>query len=446
MTSLLQRYTQATRAELPAVVWSFLYFFSLLSGYYVLRPIRDEMGLQLGPGVLQELFTWVFLSMLALVPVFGWLTRTFPRRQLLPWLYGFFVVNLLAFSVVFDAGGHQSPLLARVFFVWVSVFNLFVISVFWSFMADLFDTGQARRFYGVISAGGTLGALVGPTLTALLVEPLGPHRLMWVSAGLLALAVVAILRLRAWARAQGATGRTADDGERQALQGGVFSGLVDVVRSPYLLALCAFLLGYTLLSTFLYFLSAELIPKVVTGSLARTRLLAQVDLAVNVLALLLQLLAFKGLIQRLGIRFMLGLLPVVSIVGFAVLALSWPAIAVLVGFGVLRRAGEYALTKPARETLYNVLPPAQKYRAKNVIDTLVHRTGDTASAWLFAGLRGLQLGSAQIAWLSCGLAVGWWAVSQRLGARAQALQAQADAAAQAGARAPAAAPVSSAPC
>lgn len=425
MTSLILRYTQATRDELPAVVWSFVYFFSLLAGYYVLRPIRDEMGLQLGPGVLQELFTWVFLTMLVLVPVFGYLTRTFPRRQLLPWLYGFFMVNLLVFSVVFDAGGNQSPLVAKVFFVWVSVFNLFVISVFWSFMADLFDTGQAKRFYGVISAGGTLGALTGPSITALLVESLGPHRLMWVSAGMLGLAVVAILRLRVWAKARGATGQAADSGEREALKGSVFSGLVDVVRSPYLLALCVFLLCYTLLSTFLYFLSAEAIPKVVSNSLDRTRLLAQVDLAVNVLALVLQLVAFKGLIQKLGTRFTLGLLPIVSVVGFAVLALTWPAILVLVVFGVLRRAGEYALTKPARETLYNVLPAEQKYRAKNVIDTLVHRTGDTASAWVFAGMRGLQLTSPQIAWLSCGVAVGWWWVSQSLGARAQAMQAQA---------------------
>ena len=439
--SLLLRTTQATREELPAVAWSFVYFFALLAGYYVLRPIRDEMGLQLGPGVLQELFTWVFVAMLGLVPVFGWLTRRFPRRQLLPWLYGFFMANLLAFSFVFDAGGNQGPALARVFFVWVSVFNLFVVSVFWSFMADLFDTGQAKRFYGVVAAGGTLGALTGPSITAWLVAPLGPHRLMWVSAAFLGLAVVAILRLRAWARRRGvasARDTAEDDGERQALQGSVFSGLVDVVRSPYLLSLCVFLLGYTLLSTFLYFLSAELIPTVVTDSLARTRLLAQVDLAVNVLALLLQLVAFKRLIVRLGTRFVLGLLPVVSVVGFAVLALAWPALVALVAFGVVRRAGEYALTRPARETLYNVLPPAQKYRAKNVIDTLVHRTGDTASAWLFAGLRGLQLTSPQIAWLSCAIAVGWWAVSQSLGSRAQALQARA--------AEPPTPPVSSAPC
>ena len=425
MTFLTLRPAEATREELPALAWSFLYFFSLLAGYYVLRPIRDEMGLQLGPKALQELFTWVFVAMLVLVPVFGWLTRLVPRRQLLPWLYGFFVLNLLAFAWVFDAGGQQGPVLARVFFVWVSVFNLFVISVFWSFMADLFDTGQAKRFYGFISAGGTLGALTGPTLTATLVEWIGPQWLLRVSAGFLCVAVIAILRLRAWARATGAAGRAVDPGEHEAMKGSIFSGLVDVVRSRYLLSLCVFLLCYTLLSTFLYFLSAEAIPKAVTNSLERTKLLAQVDLAVNVLALVLQVVAFKGLITRLGTRFVLGLLPLVSVVGFVVLALAWPALWALVAFGIVRRAGEYALTKPARETLYNVLPPDQKYRAKNVIDTLVHRTGDTASAWIFGGLRGLSLTAPQIAWTSAVIAVGWWWVSQSLGRRAQALQAEA---------------------
>lgn len=425
MKSLLLRTSRATVQELGAVVWSFVYFFALLAGYYVLRPIRDEMGLQLGPGVLQQLFTWVFLAMLLLVPAFGWLTRRFPRRQLLPWLYAFFALNLVGFHMAFEAGGVQRPVLAQVFFVWVAVFNLFVISVFWSFMADLFDTSQAKRLYGFISAGGTLGALAGPLLTASLVRPLGARPLLLVSAGFLGVAIVAILRLRAWARRTGATGQGADGGEQHGLKGSVFGGLVDVLRSPYLRGLCVFLLGYTVLSTFLYFLGAEVIPKAISDSAERTQLLAQVDLAVNVLALVLQLLAFKGLITRLGVRFVLGLLPVVSIVGFVVLAASWPALGVLVAFGIVRRAGEYALTKPARETLFNVLPPEQKYKAKNVIDTLVHRTGDTASAWAFTGLRALDATSVQIASLSALLAGGWWWVSQSLGRRAEALQGEA---------------------
>ncbi len=424
MNTFLQKIAKATPAELSAVLWSFVYFFSLLAGYYVLRPIRDEMGLQLGAGVLQQLFSAVFVSMLLLVPLFGWLNRRFARWQLLPWLYAFFACNLLGFYAVFAATGEQSPMVARVFFVWAAVYNLFVISVFWSFMADLFDTEQAKRLYGFISAGGTLGALCGPVITASLVGGLGARGLLLVSAGFLGVAVVAITRLRhqaAQISVARAAGVQADDGEQAPLQGGAWSGLVDVLRSPYLLGICLFLFCYALLSTFLYFLSAEMVPKAVSDTTERTRLLAQIDLAVNVLTLLLQLLAFRGLITRLGTRVVLALLPALSVVGFAALA-SYPLLAVLVVFGVLRRAGEYALSKPARETLFNVLPPEQKYKAKNVIDTLVHRTGDTSSAWIFTGLRSLGLNAVQIAWLSVPVAAGWLAVALSLGRRAERLQ------------------------
>ncbi|MGY4830436.1 NTP/NDP exchange transporter [Sphaerotilaceae bacterium SBD11-9] len=420
MTTWLLRRTRATPQELAAVLWSFSYFFALLAGYYVLRPIRDEMGLQLGARALQELFTAVFAVMLLLVPAFGWLNRRFARRQLLPWLYGFFMLNLFGFFLVFEAGGTQSPVVARAFFVWVAVYNLFIISVFWSFMADLFDTEQARRLYGFISAGGTLGALTGPLITAGLVKVLGPKVLVLVSAALLGVAIVAIFRLRGLARERGPG---ADDGEHAGLQGSVWSGLTDVLHSRYLLGICLFLFSYALLSTFLYFQSVELLPQTYTDPAERTQLLAQIDLVVNVLALLLQVLAFKGLITRLGTRVTLVLLPLVSVAGFIALAL-FPVVGVIVVFGVLRRAGEYALSKPARETLFNVLPPEQKYKAKNVIDTLVHRTGDTASGWIFAGLRGLGLSGVQISWLSVPIAVGWVAIAWSLGRQAETLQAK----------------------
>jgi AAA family ATP:ADP antiporter len=423
MQSLLLKRTRAEPHELAAVLWAFVYFFALLAAYYVLRPLRDEMGMQIGAARLQESFTGVFVSMLVLVPVFGWLNQRVARRHLLPWLYGFFIANLLGFYAVLDHG-EQSPLVARAFFVWVSVFNLFAISVFWSFMADLFSTEQARRLYGFIAAGGTLGALTGPLITASLVTALGPKHLVLVSAGLLGVVIVAIFRLRAWALRWDVQRHVAgDEGEStdETLRGGIWSGLTDVARSPYLRGICWFLLSYALLSTFLYFQSADLLPKQVSNSGERTRLLAQVDWVVNVIALLFQLLAFNRVIERLGIRFTLAAMPVVSLVGFALLALS-PAVAVLLGFGVLRRAGEYALSKPGRETLFNVLPAEQKYKAKNVIDTLVHRTGDTASAWVYSGLRAAGLSSTQISWVAVPVATVWLAVSLRLGAQAQALQ------------------------
>ena len=422
MQSLLLKKTRAQPHELDAVLWAFVYFFALLAGYYVLRPLRDEMGMQIGAAKLQESFTGVFLTMLAVAPLFGWLNQRVARRTLLPWLYIFFIVNLLGFYTVLEARGEQGPLVARAFFVWVSVFNLFAISVFWSFMADLFTTEQAKRLYGFIAAGGTLGALTGPLITAGLVTLLGPKHLVLVSAGLLGVVIVAIFRLRAWALRWDVQHHVVrDEGETEALRGSIWSGLIDVARSPYLRGICWFLLSYALLSTFLYFQSADLLPKHVSGSGERTRLLAQVDWVVNLIALLFQLLAFNRVIERLGIRFTLAAMPAVSLVGYALLAMH-PAVAVLVSFGVLRRAGEYALSKPGRETLFNVLPPDQKYKAKNVIDTLVHRTGDTASAWVYSSLRALGLGSTQIAWVAVPVATAWLMVSLRLGRQAQALQ------------------------
>ena len=408
--ALAARLSGATAVELPAALWSFLCFFSLLAGYYVLRPIRDEMAIQVGQARLHELFTAVFVTMLAVAPLFGWLTRTYPRKKLLPWLYAFFVANLAGFWAIFEAGGAQHGLVSRSFFVWVSVFNLFAVSVFWSLMADLFDTGQARRLYGFIAAGGTAGALAGPSLTAVFVTLVGAKGMLLVSAGFLSLTIVAVARLRAWAERTGATGAA----DEAPIGGSIWAGLTDVVRSPYLLGICLFLFAYSLLSTFLYFQQAELVPAAIADSAERTRLLAMVDLAVNVLTLAMQVLAFGALIRRLGTTFMLCAMPVVSILGFAALALA-PGLATLVAFGILRRAGEYAVSKPARETLFNVLPPEQKYKAKNVIDTVVHRFGDTSSSWIFAGLRSAGVSLAAMSWLAVPIAGGWLGVAGWLG-------------------------------
>jgi ATP:ADP antiporter, AAA family len=402
--------------ERRAAAASFGYFFLLLAAYYVLRPIRDEMAMQLGRGVLHELLTTVFVAMLVLVPVFGWLTSRFARRSLLPWLYGFFVLNLIGFYGLMLAEGSQAPWLARTFFVWVSVFNLFAVSVFWSFMADVFTTDQARRLYGFIAAGGTLGALAGPLLTAGLVGLVGAKGLMLVSALLLCAAIGLLLVVRGWA----SRNPRPDAGNvDQPIAGNVFSGLIDVIRNPYLLGICLFLLCYALLSTFLYFQQIELVPAAITDSVARTRLLAQVDLAVNFLTLLVQLVAFDKLIKRAGITFMLVSMPIVSLVGFAALALS-PVLVTLLAFGVLRRAGEYAISKPSRETLFNVLPAEQKYKAKNVIDTLVHRFGDVSSGWIYNGLKGVGLSLTSMSWVAVPIAGLWLGTAFWLGHKAQA--------------------------
>ncbi|MEO6927540.1 MAG: MFS transporter [Casimicrobiaceae bacterium] len=402
--SPLQRLTRATPHELCASLWAFVYFFALLAGYYVLRPIRDEMAIQGGPRALSELFTMVFATMLVIAPVFGALTARFPRKRLLPWLYAFFVLDLIAFWWAFNVGDTQRPVVAKTFFVWVSVFNLFAVSLFWSFMADIFDTAQAKRLYGFIAAGGTAGALAGPTLTAIFVMLVGVKGMVLVSAAFLVLAIVAILRLRAWAEAAG----VAEPAKREAALGGsMFTGIFDVLRSPYLIGICFFLLCFSLLSTFLYFMQTDLVPAAIHDSAGRTRLLALVDLAVNLLTLAIQLFAFSAMMQRLGTTFTLTLMPVIAAVGFALLGAD-PVLPTLVVFGVLRRAGEYAVSKPARETLFNVLPASQKYRAKNFIDTVVHRGGDTASSWIFNGLRAAGVSLATMAWIAVPVSFAWW--------------------------------------
>ncbi len=430
MTALLLRLSGARHDELRAALWSFLYFFSLLASYYVLRPIRDEMANQVGAKNLAELFTYVFITMLVVVPIFGWLTARFPRKTLLPWIYGFFALNLVGFFAWMQAGGgEQAALTGRVFYVWTSVFSLFVVSVFWSFMADLFVTEQAKRLYGFIAAGGTVGALVGPTITSTLVEGMGPKNLMLVSAAFLVAAIICIQGLRAWERTQNVdpAARARNAQEDQPIGGSIWAGLRDVLTNPYLFAICLFMLAFSLLSTLLYFQQVEMLPAAISSSAERTKLLARVDLAVNVLVLLVQVLAFGTLMTKLGTRAMLVAMPILSVLGFIALA-AVPTLATLIVFGVLRRAGEYAVSKPARETLFNALPAEQKYKAKNVIDTVVHRGGDWLSTLAFSGLKSQGVTITQLSMMAVPIALGWWGVAYWLGGRATAAAATATAA------------------
>lgn len=408
---------RAAPHELPALGWSFAYFFCLLCGYYVLRPIRDEMAVQAGTGKLPWLFTATFVAMLVLAPAFGWLCARLPRARLLPVAYAFFIVNLLAFRAALDAGVTARQL-APVFFVWLSVFNLFVVSVFWSFMSDIFDAGQAARLYGAIAAGGSLGAIAGPSLTALAARALGIGNLLLVSAAFLGGAILCIAMLGRWARRYP---RACDPPPGQAIGGSPLAGAREAFASPYLLAVSAFLLCYTSLSTALYFQQVEIVPAALADSTERTRLFATVDLTVNALTLVVQLAVFARLNARLGIAWMLALMPLVSIAGFAWLG-AWPTLAALIVFGVTRRVGEFAVSKPSREVLFTVVPREARYKAKNFIDTVVYRGGDSLSAWLVGALRGAGASLAAIAWAAVPVAAAWLAVGWWLGRRHETLR------------------------
>jgi AAA family ATP:ADP antiporter len=404
--------------ERAPLAWSFAYFFFLLCGYYILRPLRDEMGIQGGVQALPWVFSATLLAMLGAVPLFGWASARLPRERLLPGVYGFFLLNLLAFFAGFRAGV-APEWLARAFFVWVSVYNLFVVSVFWSFMVDLFHQEQAKRLFGFIAAGGSAGALIGPALTAGLARPLGTVNLLLVSAALLALATLCIFRLLAWGRAQGAALRRVE----APLGGSIWGGVGLVARTPYLLGIAGYMVLYTVLSTFLYFQQARLVADAAMVSEARTSLFAAMDLAVNLLALSGQTFLTARLIRRFGVAVALALVPAFTLAGFGVLAL-FPVLAVVVAFQVLRRAGDFAIARPARELLYTVVAREAKYKAKNFNDTVVYRSGDALGGWVFAGLGALGLGLAGIAGVAVPLAALWMVLSVALGRRQAAVAPQ----------------------
>jgi AAA family ATP:ADP antiporter len=392
MRRFLTRALRAEPHELPALAWAFAYFFLLLSSYYVLRPVRDALAVELGAQALQRLFTATLAAMLALVPAFGWLASRLSRARLLPAVYAFFALNLLAFTLELDA---------RVFFVWLSVFNLFVVSVFWSFMSDIFDTRQAARLYGTIAAGGSCGAIAGPLIAALVPQS---RVLLALSALLLAATVVCIRALARWAARHP---RAAEPAPGLPLGGSILAGARAALTSPFLLAICGYLLCYTALSTALYFQQVEIVRDAVPDPQARTRLFASVDLLVNGLTLAIQVLAFSRLAAFLGPAGMLATVPLLSVAGFVWLGAT-PTLAALIAFGVVRRVGEFAISKPAREALFTVVPREERYKAKNFIDTVVYRGGDALAGWLFAGVS---------AFAAAAVAAGWTALAVFLGVR-----------------------------
>lgn len=419
MQRIRQHFASVARHEWPALLWSFAYFFFLLSGYYMLRPLRDALAAEAGAKNLSSMFGATFLIMLAIVPIFGWLTSRFPRRHWLPACIAFFVLNLLGFYCAWR--WHVSlEIVAVIFFVWLTVYVMFVVSVFWSFMADLFSADQAKRLYGFIAAGGTVGALVGSKLTALLAERMGSANLMLLAAVLLALTLICIWRLLAWQSSAHRNAAADLDAARGAaaeakVGGGVLAGMRDVASSRYLQGICLYVFLYTALTTVLYVQQADLLKREYPSIDARTALLGDLAFLVNLIALALQVFAFKPLANRFGVTALLAGVPLLSLLGFAALAWS-PTLTVLMVFGVLRSAAEYALAKPARETLFNPLSREEKYKAKNLIDTTVYRGGDWASAAALNVLRSVAAFPA-IAVVAALLSVLWAATGWWLGRR-----------------------------
>ncbi|HEX6317390.1 MAG TPA: MFS transporter [Burkholderiales bacterium] len=401
--------------ERRALGWSLLYVFAVLSAYYVLRPIRDEMGVQGGVENLPWLFTGTLLGMLALNPLFAALVRRLPRERFIAWSYRFFAANLVLFLALFHlADAAQNVWLGRAFFIWLSVFNLFVVSVFWALMVDVFDAGQGKRLFGLLAAGATAGAIAGSAITASLAREVGATNLFIASIVLLEVAVLAVKKLSFKESRQ----------EEAAIGGSVLAGISHTFRSPYLLGVCLFILLFTVTSTFLYFQQATIARDYFVDRASRTAFFAQVDLLVNVLTLAVQLFFTAHILRKLGVALTLGILPLFTLFGFAALAAA-PVIAVLVAFQVLRRAANFALARPTRELLFTVLPREDKYKAKSFIDTVVYRAGDQVGSWSYLLLSSFGLGIAGVAVVAIPLSAGWLAISLWLGRR-QAKMAQAE--------------------
>jgi AAA family ATP:ADP antiporter len=412
----LARFLPLRPGEGRAILWSFAYFFCLLAGYYVLRPLRDEMGVAGGVRNLQWLFTATFVVLLAAVPAYGALVARLPRARFIPIVYRFFIANIAVFWLLltFDVA---TVAVARTFFVWISIFNLFAVSVFWSFMADLFVSEQGKRLFGFIAAGGTAGALLGPAITVGLAGVLGPVNLLIVAALFLEAAVFCARGLERRTILRGPTRAAPATAAKEKLGGGWFAGFALLARSPYLAGIALWVTLLSLAGTFLYFEQANLVAAASDDPAVRTRLFGTIDLAVGILTLAVQFLATGRLIRRLGTGPAAAFLPLVFAAGFAVLAAA-PTLMVVIAFQAVQRTANFAVSNPAREILFTAVAREEKYKAKNVIDAVVFRAADAFSGWVFATLRasGLELGA--LAALTVPIALGWLVLSLALG-RAQ---------------------------
>ena len=401
--------------EVRALLWSFAYFFFLPAAYYVLRPVRDEMGIAGGVKNLPWLFTATFIVMLAVVPVFGAMVARIPRRRFIPLVYHFFVANILIFWLLLTYKVAMADT-ARVFFVWISVFNLFAVSVFWSFMSDLYASEQGKRLFGFIAAGGSAGALLGPAIAVWLAEPIGRANLLLIAALLLEFAVLCAMRLESAADALKTKTPTSNTTvpREAALGGSWIAGLIMVARSPYLAGIAMWVALLSLAGTFLYFQQASIVSALTDDPNKRTAIFAQIDLAVSLLTITVQFLATGKLIRRFGAGPAAAFLPLVFAAGFLMLALT-PMLWVVIAFQATQRAANFAISNPAREVLFTVVGREEKYKAKYVIDNVVFRGGDAASGWLFHALRGLGMELNAIALAAVPVALGWFALALALG-------------------------------
>lgn len=413
MSSVLQRFLNIRKDELPATLASAAFFFCVLTALMVVRPAREALGMQRGLDAVRWLFIGTAVVTLAVNPVFGLLVSRMRRLAFITATYGFFAASLLVFWTLLTLAPQAiGEVSGMVFYVWFSVFNFFSTMVFWALMAERFSLEQSKRFFGVVAVGGTLGAIFGPWLAQMLAEPFGTASLLLVAVLFLLLASGA-----AWlvTRLQSApTGDTPRAEPPAVIGGSPWAGFRAALTSPYLLAISGYVLILAVVVTFIYFTRLAMVAEVGSDLDTRTTVFAQIDLATQVATLLLQLIVTGHLMRRLGVPVTLALLPIVVAAGFAGL-LAVGTLTALVIFDAVFRAVQRAIMRPARETLFTVVSIEDKYKAKAFIDTFVYRAGDVTGAWTEGLLGRFGLGLAALTSLALPLAAVWMALGIWLG-------------------------------
>ena len=443
----LTRVAPIERHEIPAVVAAFCLFFCVLGGYFAVRPVRETVGTLIGRERVADLYVATWVASLAIIPIYGALVARFRRSIFLPWIYGSVALALAAVGVVF-ATNETSVAIGQFFYVFISVLNLFVVSVFWSFLLELFHHTQSKRLFGVIAAGGTAGALVGPFITDITVDKIGNSGVLFLGAGLFVAAIVfqrALLRI--WkaqveanlpAQTAGAATAAAPPRGDKALGGNPFAGFWLVLKSPYLLGIATFVILLASVSTLLYFEQLRLVQETFADSTDRTRVFARIDWIVQGLTIVSQIFITGRVASKLGLTVLLMIVPVAMIGGFLALAASsvFTTLAVVI---VLRRFGEYAFVRPGREMLWSRLDTETKYKAKSLIDVPVYRGADALVAQATKGMEGGAYGVATIGIIGAITAAawalnGWWLGRRHDRADAKDVRDAADAAAAAASR------------
>lgn len=399
----------ARSQERPALIAGFLLFFLLFSSYFMLRPVRETFGVAGGVRNLPWLFTATFLATLVVLPLYGWAASRLPRRRLLPIAYLASALAMAGFALSLRLEP-RNVWVGRAFYVWISVFNLFVISLAWSLLADVLDRGQSQRLFGPIAAGASLGGLTGPLLSAAMIASVGEAGLLAISTALLLSTLLAARALLLWRDAQGPR---ADMMAPERIGGSIWAGLRLIAASPYLLGLAAYVLLLACASTFLYVEQARIVAATFPNRAAQTQVFGVIDAAVQATTILIQLFLTAALARRRGVAALLAIVPALLVPGFLALAAA-PSFAVLVATVFVRRVGEYALVRPGREMLFAPLDAETKYKAKNALDTFVYRGGDALSAWLESAVAATT-SLAAVAMLGAALAAVWALLGAAIG-------------------------------